>query len=173
MGIPAARRSRENGTIEEMAPAKRPRPFTVWLLAVLMFFLGIGALTSGPMLFAAPDGHLLQWTPAMLERTPFTSYVIPGIILFALVGVYQVVAGFSMLRLPGWGWPDRLNPYKRYHWAWSASWAMGIILLIWVIAETAMIGLRSLLQPLVAAWGVAEVVLTLLPTTLHYCLRAE
>ncbi len=152
---------------------KKKRPFEVWLLIVLMFFLGIGALISGPMLFAAPDGHLLQWTPKMLEGTPFTNYVIPGIILFLLVGVYQVVVGYSLLRLPGWQWPNALNPYKRYHWAWSASWAMGIILLIWVIAETALIGLTSFLQPLVAAWGVAEVVLTLLPRTRQYCLQSN
>ncbi len=149
----------------------RQRPFEVWLLVVLMLFLGIGALISGPMLFAAPDGHLLMWTPEMLEGTPFTNYVIPGVILFLLVGAYQVVVAASLLRLPKWRWPDAINPYKRYHWAWSASWAMGIILLIWVIAETAFIGLTSFLQPLVGAWGVAEVVLTLLPRTRQYCLR--
>ena len=150
---------------------KKKRPFEVLVLVALMLFLGVGALISGPMLFAAPDGRLLGWTSEMMEGTPFVNYVVPGIILFLLVGVYQVVVGYSLLRLPGWRWPDRLSPYKRYHWAWSASWAMGMILLIWVIVETVLIGLTSFLQPLVASWGVGEVVLTLLPRTRQYCLR--
>ncbi len=152
---------------------KKKRPFEVWLLVVLMLFLGIGALISGPMLFGAPDGHLVGWTPEMLEGTPFPNFVIPGIILFLFVGVYQVFVGSSLLRLPAWRWPDAINPYKQYHWAWSASWAMGIILLIWVITETALIGITSFLQPLVAAWGVAEIVLTLLPRTRQYCRRSN
>ncbi len=150
----------------------KKRPFEVWLLVVLMFFLGVGALISGPMLFAAPDGHLLQWTPEMLEGTPFTNYVIPGIILFLLVGAYQVVVGYSMLRLPDWRWPDRLNLYRRYHWAWSASWADGVILLIWIGTEAALLGYISPLQPVVAGWGIVLIALTLLPGVRRYCRRS-
>ena len=154
-----------------MRQQTRARPVAVWFLFGLMLFNGIGALISGAMLFLAPDGHLLGLTEDILNRSLLSSYLAPGLILFLLIGVFPIFVCFSLLKLPGWRWPDRINPARKYHWAWSASWAVGIIMLIWIITETSLLGYISALQPVIAIWGLAIFVLTMLPATRRYCTR--
>jgi hypothetical protein len=137
-------------------------------LIVLLFFLGMGGIISGALLFAAPDGHLVGFSSAMLEGSPFSNYLIPGVILFLFVGVYQIFVGYSMLTHPGWHWPNKINPSRGYHWAWAASWAAGVIQLIWIAVETALLGYVSALQPIIVAWGIVLIVLTLLPSVRRY-----
>jgi hypothetical protein len=149
----------------------KKRSFIVWLLIALLFVIGVGALISGPMLFLARDGHLFTWSVDMLTGTPFPDFLIPGIILFLFVGVFPVFAAYGLLKLPGWRWPEAINTSGQYHWAWAASWAEGVILLLWIIVEWVMVGYISFLQPLVVIWGVALIVLTLLSSTRRYCLR--
>jgi hypothetical protein len=144
------------------------RPVAAWILIVLLFFLGIGGIISGALLFAAPDGHLVGFTSEMLQGSPFSNYLIPGIILFLFVGVYQLFVGYSMLKHPVWHWPETINPNKGYHWAWAASWAAGVIMLIWIAVETALLGYISGLQPIIAVWGIVLIVLTLLPGVRRY-----
>ena len=143
-------------------------PIAAWILMVLLFFIGIGGLISGAMLFVAPDGHLMQWSTDDLAGTPFSSYLIPGIILFTCVGIFPVFVGYGLLKRPAWNWPDAINPSKKMHWAWTASWAAGIIMLIWITVETALLGFISFLQPLVAVYGVIIIFLALLPSVRSY-----
>ena len=140
-----------------------PRPFTALVLIILLLVMGAGALISGPMLFLAPDGRLMQWTVEQLEGTPFTDYLVPGIILFLLVGVLPVFTGIGLIKKPAWRWPEALNVCKGFHWSWTGAWASGVIMLIWIITETALLGYVSFLQPLVAAWGIGIIILTMLP----------
>jgi hypothetical protein len=146
-------------------------PLAAWILIVLLFFIGIGALISGSMLFAAPDGHLLQFPVDQLEGSPFSNYLIPGIVLFTLVGVFPVFVGYGLLRQPGWTWPDAINPSKKMHWAWTAAWAVGVIMLIWIVVETLSLGYISFLQPAIAIYGIIIIVLDLLPSVRRYYTR--
>jgi hypothetical protein len=140
-------------------------PFITWILIILLFFLGLGGLVSGALLFSAPDGSLIGMPKTYLEGSPFPDFLVPGIILFLFVGVYQVFVGYGLLKRPAWQWPEKINPLRRYHWAWTASWAAGVILLIWIAVETVLLGYISLLQPIILVWGIVLIVLTLLPAT--------
>jgi len=147
------------------------RPLSVWILIVLLFFLGVGGIVSGALLFSAPNGSLIGMPVDYLKGSPFSNFLIPGIILFLFVGVYQIFVGYSLLRRPTWHWPDKMNPCKSYHWVWAASWAAGVILLVWIIVETVLLGYISLLQPIIAVWGVILILLTLLPSVCRYYKR--
>ncbi len=147
------------------------RPVAAWVLIVLLLFIGVGAVISGAMLFLAPDGHLMQWSTNDLAGTPFPNYLIPGIILFSLIGIFPLLAGYSLIKRPGWRWPDALNPVKKKHWAWTASWAAGIIMLIWISVETIMLGYISFLQPVIAVYGILIILLTLLPNVSRFYMR--
>jgi hypothetical protein len=156
---------------KESLPAQRNahvRPVSAWILMVLLAFIGVGALISGAMLFVAPDGHLMQWTTSQLAGTPFSNYVIPGLVLFTFVGVFPLFAAYGLLKRPSWTWPNAINPSKNMHWAWTASWAVGVIMLIWIAVETALLGLISFLQPAIAIYGVTTIALTMLPNTRRY-----
>jgi hypothetical protein len=148
--------------------AKTKKPPFLWLLIVLLLFIGIGALISGAMLFLSPDGSLLGMSMDLLAGSPFGNYLIPGIILFLFIGVFSVFAGYGLLKKPGWRWLNLLNPCKKYHWAWTAAWAEGVIMLIWIVVETALLGYISFLQPLIVGWGIVIIGLALLPQVRRY-----
>lgn len=154
-----------------MVQTKHSRPAAVWTLIGLLGFIGVGALISGAMLFAAPDGRLMQWTTSQLAGTPFANYLIPGLILFTLVGVFPLFTAYGLLKKPAWTWPDAINPSKKMHWAWPAAWAAGVIMLIWIATETMLLGVISFLQPAIAVYGVAVIGLSMLPGTRRYCAK--
>lgn len=147
------------------------RPAVVWVLAVLLTFIGVGAIISGAMLAVVPDGHLMKWTTSQLAGTPFRDYLIPGMILLLFVGVFPLFVAYGLLKAPAWKWPDALNPAKKAHWAWAASWAAGVVMLIWIAVETALLGYVSFLQPVVGVYGIAIIVLTMLPGARRWCAR--
>ena len=64
----------------------------------LEVFLGFGALFGGGALILAPDGHLLGMPVKLLAGSPFPSFLVPGIILFGLIGVAPLMAAAITLR---------------------------------------------------------------------------
>jgi hypothetical protein len=151
-----------------MKKSNTASPFVARILIFLLVFIGVGALISGPMLFLAPDGHLMKLSVDMLQGTPFTNFLIPGLVLFLFVGIFPILVSYGLLRQPSWQWAEAINVCKKYHWSWTASWAAGIIMLIWIIVETSLLGYVSFLQPVITVWGVAIITLTLLPNVRRY-----
>lgn len=149
----------------------RQRPIAAWILIILHFFIGIGGIISGAMLVVRPNGELMEWTPELLAGTPFDSYLIPGLILVVCIGIFPIFVGYGMLKEPAWRGPDIINPSRKYHWAWAASWAVGVILLVWIVVEFIMVGYISILQPIVVAWGLITLLLTLLPRVKRHYLH--
>src|SRR5437588_4306568 len=122
------------------------------LAVVLEVFLGLGALFGGGALILAPDGHLLGMPVKLLAGSPFPSFLVPGIILFGLIGVAPLVAAAITLRrqalaplaavavgltLIGWVsvkwscWPDSEawhGPFTLFsaHPSQRSAWAGGI-----------------------------------------------
>ena len=80
------------------------RPVAVRLLIVLQFLLGFGAFVSGGLLVAVPDGSLMQMPVGMLQYSPFSSFLIPGIILSTLLGIYPMAVSFLHILYFIWGW---------------------------------------------------------------------
>lgn len=82
-----------------------------------------------------------------LTGTPFRDYVVPGIILGAVVGGSQVAAAVT-LRL-------------RHPRAREVSLGAAVVLLTWIVTQLAMIGYVSVLQPIVLAWALVTGALAL------------
>lgn len=92
---------------------------------ILLLFNGIGALFGGYHLIAHPDGSSLQMPLSMLATTPFTDFLIPGIILFVANGVSSL-AVFTTL----------VVKYKNSALLISAQ---GIILAGWILIQVLLI----------------------------------
>jgi hypothetical protein len=150
-----------------------PRPMAVWLLIVLQFLLGLGALGGGGVLIAAPDGSIIQIPLSILEFSPFHNFLIPGIILFTSLGLFPIAIAYSLWQLPAWRWPDFLNPFRGMHWSWAASLAAGVILLIWITVEVLMLRSVEFLQVFYFTWGCLLILLTLTASVRQYCTRSE
>ena len=147
-------------------------PVTAWVLIVLHVLLGVGAVVSGGVLMAAPDGHLMQMPLSMLEHSPFANFLIPGAILFTLLGVYPLCVAYGLWKRPGWRWPDAINPFKGIHWSWAGSLAAGVIVAIWIVVEVIMLRSLVFLQILYLVWGIVLIVLTLLPEVRRHYARS-
>ena len=125
------------------------RPASAWVAVGLLVLLGIAALPSGwQLMHPEPDGSALGMSVTLLAASPFSSYLIPGLILFGLFGLGSLAAAVAGLLL---------------HWTGPfAAFAIGCGQMIWIVVEYVMTQAFSFLQPALFVWGMAIAVLGLL-----------
>lgn len=112
---------------------------------IMEILLSLGALGGGLGLMAGPRGEIIPLQVAALEGSPFDTYFVPGLILFAVLGLGPLVAAaLAWVRQP-------VAPL--------AALVVGVGLLIWLIVEIAIVGYSSNppLQPIYLMLGVAIV----------------
>ena len=123
----------------------QPLPRVAKVAVVLEVLLSIGALGGGLVLMIAPRGEIMPLPLSALAGSPFDTYLVPGLILFAVLGLGPLVAA-------------RLA-WVRHRLAPTAAAVVGAGLLIWVVVEVAVIGYSNEppLQAIYAILGVAIV----------------
>jgi hypothetical protein len=137
--------------------AARKPPGTVIALTLLMLIQAIGGIPAGVAMIADPIGNI-GLSVDLLEGTPFGDYLIPGLILAVVLGVFPLIVFFGLL--------------LRYRWSWWLSLAVGGGLVIWIATEVALLGylpgLGIALQIVFGGVGIAILVLTLVQPTRRY-----
>ncbi len=98
-----------------------------------LVLLGIGALAGGIALVTAPDGSNMGFETALLADTPFSDYLLPGLILGGLFGIGSLVVAIMGLRR------SRLAPFLAF--------GIGCAQMIWIVVELAIIKEFSFLHP--------------------------
>ncbi len=120
----------------------RRLPGIARLAVGLEVFLGIGALYGGSQFILAPDGHLMGMSAKTLADSPFRSYLVPGLVLFTVVGIGPFLAAAITV--------------GRLRFAPAAAVAVGLTLMGWITAEMVMIaGWATLLWAVYLALGTA------------------
>jgi len=126
-------------------------------LLLTQAFVALTALAGGAVLMigALDAGFSSSWTPpaAYLEGSPFSSYLVPGVILAVVVGGGHVFA-FAELE-------------RRRPWALLAAAAAGFALLVWIFVQMALIPF-SVLQAVYFGAGLLEIGLVLLLLDVHH-----
>ena len=146
------------------------RPRALVALIVVLIFQAVSAIPPGAMLVISPSGELLHLPHSHLDGSPFPSFVVPGLVLSLVLGVLPALAATGLIRRWEAGPLARLNPFRRYTWAWTLSLVVGVGLLIWIGVEVIWVP-YTFLQPLYAAVGLAIVVLTFMPSVRAACRR--
>lgn len=116
-----------------------PKLLTV-LLVVLELFLAAGALYGGTHLVMDPTGASLQM-PAdqFLGGTPFTTFLVPGLLLLVVNGLFPLaVVGATCLRA---------------RWATFGHLAVGAVLLGWMGVQIVLLGFGASIQALYLGLG--------------------
>jgi hypothetical protein len=116
------------------------RTLIVWL------WFGAVSAVGGGFLGVFADGAGVPL--AYLQHTPFTSYLVPGLLLGIVIGGTQLTAAVLL---------HRHNPYGL-----TAAVIAGLGMVVWIFVELAVISEYSPLQAIYLAVGVGEVVLVLL-----------
>jgi hypothetical protein len=103
----------------EAIPTARKSVF-IWL-GVLQAFIGVGAVGGGLGLAFAPSSESLGMPLELLEETPFTTFLVPGIILFAVNGLGSLTGAIAS--------------FARNRYAGHAAIALGAFLTAWILVQ--------------------------------------
>lgn len=115
---------------------------------IIQLIVGIGAVVCGVIFVLFPSGQVLGIPLSLLEGSPFSNFLISGIILFLVNGIGQLWAGVLSL--------------KRHAWSGHAGAVFGMGLMIWIFVQVSMIGGGHWLQYTYFCLGVIETVLAFL-----------
>lgn len=128
------------------------RPTSIYFLIGAMFLQALSGLAGGFGLISDPTGGHVQMPLTWLEGTPFASYLIPGIILFTVLGVLPMLVTYGL-------WRERT-------WSWFGSLLVGASLTIWIAVQISMIGYfaQPPLQVIYGGLGLFLLTLTLSPS---------
>jgi hypothetical protein len=88
---------------------------------VLLLVNGLGALYGGFLLMLDPSGSKMQMPLSYLEHSPFSNYLIPGIILFIVNGLFSFVTIMTIL-------------FKNVHYYWFVI-IQGLLLSGWILFQ--------------------------------------
>lgn len=71
---------------------------------ILLLFTSLGALIAGYLFIADPSGSKLHITVDWLKHSPFDNFLIPGIVLFIVNGLLNLIAAvFTVFELKNYG----------------------------------------------------------------------
>jgi hypothetical protein len=122
-----------------------------WLafgLGGLQVLIGLCGVAGGFGLVTEPSGANLGFDVDLLSISPFSDYLIPGLILLVVIGLGSLAGGVLSI--------------LRYRYAGEIAAVSGSFLVIWITAQVWWIGYTIWLQPLFFGLGVVELVLGLL-----------
>lgn len=115
------------------------------LLFILVSFIGLTATLSGLLLISNPDGEIMNLPIYLLDGTPFKDFLIPGILLTAVVGFINLLAVvYNMQRHP-----------NRYNWAMAG----GFMISGWIIMQMILIQVAHWLHFLYLGIGIFTILL--------------
>ena len=114
-------------------------------LGVLQAFIGVGAVAGGLGLALDPSGKSLGIPRELLEETPFATFLIPGIVLFAVNGLGGLTGAIAS--------------FARHRCAGEMAIALGAFLIAWIAVQVYWFAGFHWLHWTYLSLGIAEVVL--------------
>ncbi len=105
------------------------------ILAPLLLVVAINAFGGGIYGMVGAKDIPPEW----LQGSPFSSYFIPSLFLFVVIGGACLLAAMMV--------------FRRKSMARNASFICGLLMLAWIIAQVAIIGFVSWLQPAIVMSG--------------------
>ena len=91
------------------------------VLGSLQVFIGLGAIGGGLGLILEPSGANLGIPLEALENSPFSTYLVPGIVLLTVNGLGSLVGAAAS--------------YARYPYAGHIAVALGLFLIAWITLQ--------------------------------------
>ncbi|MBS1529334.1 MAG: hypothetical protein JSU01_03415 [Bacteroidetes bacterium] len=100
--------------------------------SALLFLTGSAAIYGGFNLVIQPDGNNMQLSTDLLQYSVFDNFLVPGILLLVVVGLFSVYAMVAVI-----------TGFKKY---WLLVMFQGGILASWLILQIALIHFISVLH---------------------------
>ena len=143
------------------------KPVAVMILIALEIVLAFLGFASGITFLVDPSGRAHGMDTALLVTTPIRDFTLVGLFFVICYGILPVLAVVGLWKLPRWRWTDIFNKWSGENWAWTATAATGVILIVWIAVEVMLIGSPNgfprFLQVTMALMGIIILALTMLP----------
>jgi len=133
------------------------------ILLILLSMLGISAAGGGTYLILSPSGKMIGMSLKMLENSPFPDFLIPGIILFTILGICPLMLVYALIKKPDSRVAERLNIFGYMHWSWSFTVYTSFALIIWIETQILMTRTFDTLQNTCVFLALAILLTALLP----------
>jgi len=114
-------------------------------LGVLQVFIGLGAVGGGLALVLEPSGAILGIPLELLKNSPFSTYLVPGIVLLVINGIGSLVGAAAS--------------FSRYRNSGETAMALGIFLVAWITLQVYWIAAFHWIHALYLGLGLLELVL--------------
>jgi uncharacterized membrane protein YqjE len=116
---------------EDVTKVKRIRN----IFLIVLGFLAIGAIGGGAVLIISPTGEMIGIPLSEFKNIPFNSFLIPGIILFSVLGLIPLLLIIALLKKPESKLAEKINVFKDMHWSWTYSIYIAFTLIAWIHIE--------------------------------------
>jgi len=126
------------------------RPIFLLVLIVLLALLGSGGFGGGIAMFMDPSGAAMGLPLDLLEGLPISNFILPGIFLVVVMGIFPLVIAWSL-------WNHR-------SWGWLATIGQSIILILWISFQFLLWGDPIALQWVYLIWGLVMLGLCFVPS---------
>ena len=133
------------------------------ILVYLLGFLGLGAIFGGGVLIISPSGELIGMPLSMLAPSGFQTFLIPGILLFVVLGVFPVLLIYALLRKTSSPFAEHFNLFRDMSWQWSFLIYQAFALIIWIQLEMVLLHAVHWLHTFYMFYAVVILVVALLP----------
>ena len=150
----------------------KSRPVAVMMLIALEVLLAFLGFASGITFLLDPSGKLHGMDTTLLETTPVGDFTLVGLFFVTCYGILPSLATYGLWKLPRWRWTDAVNKWTGQNWAWTATAATGVILILWIAVEIMLIGSPNdfalFLQVMMTLLGIVILALAMLPRVRAY-----
>jgi hypothetical protein len=140
-------------------------PIELYILYFWMAFLSLNGLGGGIVFMIKPDGSMMGMNLDWLAKTPFQSFLIPGICLFLMNGIFPLIALVGLIGRKENRVFNKANVFRDKHWSWTFTLYSGVITITWIIIQQ-LITNYFILQPIISALGLIIIVFSLMPRIL-------
>ncbi len=115
------------------------------LIVFILLFTALNAMVAGALFVLDPSGGTMGMEVSYLDSSPFRTYLIPGMVLFFVNGVMNIVAAIATLR-------DYCKDSRFVV-------LQGVLLVGWILAQVWMVRDINLLHVIMFVVGVTLVIL--------------
>ncbi|MFC2117700.1 hypothetical protein ACFLSY_03555 [Bacteroidota bacterium] len=134
------------------------------MLLIVLGFLALGAIGGGAVLIISPTGEMIGMPLSEFKNLPFNSFLIPGIILFSVLGLVPLLLIIALLKKPESKLAEQFNIFKDMHWSWTYSIYIAFSLIAWVHIELIFLGSSvHWLQTFYMFYAILIIIIALLP----------
>ena len=144
------------------------KPFLVYILLILLFFLSMSAILGGGALTIDPSGTMLGMPLEMLRHSPFSDFLIPGLFLLVVLGIFPLITFYGLIRKPQSDFSEKFNLDRNQHWSHTFSYYTGLMLILWIDFEVMFLRSVHMLHLIYSLLGVTIVALSQIPGVRGY-----